>query len=85
MRVIPLRTVVATVPGGRAPTSHGSIGLMYPVLARVNNAHSGNSNSNGGQLSDAPPHGADTSQQSTPSAATHQRINVPGDGNFKSF
>lgn len=78
VRVVPLRTVVAAVPasGGRVPTSHGSTGLVYPVLARVHHAHSGNPNSNGGQLlNEPPPHGADTSQQST----------RPGDGNFKSL
>lgn len=87
VRVLPLRTVVAAVPatGGHAPTSHGSMGLVYPVLARIHRSHSGNLNSNGGQSSNGPPpRGADTSRQSTP-GATHQRINVPGDGNFESL
>ncbi|KAL3646050.1 hypothetical protein CASFOL_011230 [Castilleja foliolosa] len=36
VRAIPLRTVVAGVPAGRSTdTSRGSIGILYPVLARV--------------------------------------------------
>lgn len=80
VRVVPLRTVVSAVPatGGRAPTSLGSMGFIYPVLARVHQRHSGNSNSNRGQSSDEPPHGAETLRQSTPNAATHQQSDVPG-------
>lgn len=87
VRVVPLRTVVTAVPtaGGRAPTSRGSMGLVCPVLSRVHHAHSGSPNSNGVQPSNEPLHGADTSQQSTPDAATHQGINLPRDGNFKSL
>lgn len=85
VRVVPLRTVVSAVPatGGRAPTSLGSMGLIYPVLARVHHGHSGNSNSNRGQSSDERPHGAEA-RQSNPNAATHQQSDVPGgDGNFQ--
>lgn len=86
VRVVPLRTVVSAVPatGGRAPTSLGSMGLIYPVLARVHHGHSGNSNSNRGQSSDEPPRGAVANRQSNPHAATHQQSDVPGaDGNFQ--
>ncbi|KAL1827796.1 hypothetical protein ACET3Z_006208 [Daucus carota] len=80
VRVVPLRTVVSAVPatGGRAPTSLGSMGLIYPVLARVHHGHSGNSNSNRGQSSDELPHGAETYQQSNSNVATHQQSDVPG-------
>lgn len=87
VRVVPLRTVVSAVPatGGRAPTSLGSMGLIYPVLARVHHGHSGNSNSNRGQSSDELPHGAETYQQSNSNVATHQQSDVPGaDGNILS-
>ncbi|KAK1382897.1 Ubiquitin-like superfamily protein [Heracleum sosnowskyi] len=80
VRVVPLRTVVSAVPatGGRAPTSLGSMGLIYPMLARVHNGHSGNSNGNRGQSSDVPPHGAEANRQSNSRAAAHQQSDVPG-------
>ncbi|KAL8090032.1 hypothetical protein AgCh_039481 [Apium graveolens] len=76
VRVVPLRTVVSAVPatGGRAPISFGSMGLMYPVLGRVNH---GNSNGNRGQSSDEPPHAAEANQQSNPHAA-NQTSDIPG-------
>jgi len=52
VRVVPLRTVVAAVPGtfGRLPSdsSGNSIGLYYPLLGRFQNVASGHGNSGRG-------------------------------------
>ncbi|XP_057773816.1 ubiquitin-like domain-containing protein CIP73 [Salvia miltiorrhiza] len=47
LRAVPIRTVVAAVPasvGRSADSSRGSIGILYPVLARVQHLSSGSSN-----------------------------------------
>ncbi|KAG6423436.1 hypothetical protein SASPL_113832 [Salvia splendens] len=47
LRAIPLRTVVAAVPapvGRSADSSRGSVGILYPVMARVQHQSSGSSN-----------------------------------------
>ncbi|XP_073301484.1 ubiquitin-like domain-containing protein CIP73 isoform X1 [Primulina huaijiensis] len=47
LRAIPVRTVVAAVPaavGRGADSSHSSIGILYPVLARVQQVTTGNPN-----------------------------------------
>ncbi|KAL1562326.1 ubiquitin-like domain-containing protein CIP73 isoform X1 [Salvia divinorum] len=47
LRAIPIRTVVAAVPapvGRSADSSRGSVGILYPVMARVQHLSSGGSN-----------------------------------------
>ncbi|PIN24017.1 Ubiquitin-like protein [Handroanthus impetiginosus] len=86
MRAIPIRTVVAAVPasaGRRSDSSRGSIGILYPVLARVQHVSSGNSN--GTRASQAldqhhDPNG-NTGQPIPDSAVQRQNVVVPENGN----
>lgn len=89
VRVVPIRTVVAAVPASvrRSPSdsTHGSVGLLYPVIARVQHLGSGNlNNQSGSQASDEPlSAGVESRQQRNPgSAAPQNNIGIPGvDGN----
>lgn len=79
VRVVPIRTLVAAVPAhiGRLPSdsSRGSLGLLYPVLARVQRVTSGNSNgARGSQASDEHhPSGLVLEQQPIPGSAGQQQ------------
>ncbi|KAK9279406.1 hypothetical protein L1049_013085 [Liquidambar formosana] len=92
VRVVPIRTVVAAVPAHvrRSPSnpSRSSVGLFYPVLARVQHVTSGNSNSaRGSQASDERHHtGLDTEEQPIPESAGPQQNNTSEgrDGNSHS-
>lgn len=89
VRVVPIRTVVAAVPASvrRSPSdsSHGSVGLLYPVIARVQHLGSGNLNNlSGSQVPDERlSAGVESRQQRHPdSAAPQHNIGIPGvDGN----
>ncbi|XP_052208869.1 ubiquitin-like domain-containing protein CIP73 isoform X2 [Diospyros lotus] len=85
VRVIPVRTVVAAVPASarRAPSdsSRGSLGLFYPVLARVQHVASGRFNNvRGSQTSEeAGSGGSDPEQQPAPDSALPQQDSwLPG-------
>ncbi|KAL6985227.1 hypothetical protein U1Q18_018605 [Sarracenia purpurea var. burkii] len=84
VRVVPIRTVVAAVPASvrRPPfdSSRGSMGLLYPVLARVQHVASGNLNNlSTTQGSDERPSGFESGQQPNPdSAVPQQDIGLPG-------
>ncbi|KAL2525734.1 Ubiquitin-like superfamily protein [Abeliophyllum distichum] len=84
VRAIPIRTMIAAVPasGERDSDSpHGSIGIVYPVLARVQQVTSGNSNSARASQASEQHRGQDTDieQQTMPDSATQQQnIGVPG-------
>ncbi|KAA8521612.1 hypothetical protein F0562_012285 [Nyssa sinensis] len=84
VRVVPIRMVVAAVPAPvrRSPSdsAHGSMGLVYPVLARVQHVTTGNLNSaRGSQASDeSHPGGLDSGRQPLPDPAVQQNIGVPG-------
>ncbi|KAF5938352.1 hypothetical protein HYC85_022611 [Camellia sinensis] len=92
IRVVPIRTVVAAVPTSvrRSPSdsSHGSMGLFYPVLARVQHVASGNLNNvRAPQASDERhPAGFESGQHHNPdSAVQQQNIGLPGaEGNIPS-
>ncbi|KAK7330007.1 hypothetical protein VNO77_24191 [Canavalia gladiata] len=62
VRLVPIRTMVAAVPGplGRPPSdsSGNSIGLYYPVLGRFQHVSSGLANSEQGSQQSSQPHGA---------------------------
>lgn len=89
VRVVPIRTVVAAVPASArrssSDSSHGSVGLMYPIIARVQRVGSGNlNNPSGSQVSDdRVSAGVESRQQQYPDSAAPQRdIGLPGvDGN----
>ena len=89
VRVVPIRTVVAAVPASvrRSPSdsSRGSVGLLYPVLARVQHVSSGNlSNVSGSQVSEESRSAGFESGQppNNDSAAPQYNIGLPGDGNY---
>ncbi|KAL7164160.1 hypothetical protein ACSBR2_040135 [Camellia fascicularis] len=91
IRVVPIRTVVAAVPTVRrspSDSSHGSMGLFYPVLARVQHVASGNLNNvRAPQASDERhPAGFESGQRHNPdSAVQQQNIGLPGaEGNIPS-
>ncbi|KAL8503673.1 hypothetical protein ACS0TY_022410 [Phlomoides rotata] len=72
LRAVPLRTVVTAVPASMArssDSSRGSIGILYPILARVQHLSSGNSN--GSRASHA------SDQHHAPSASVELPIPVP--------
>ncbi|XP_038711646.1 ubiquitin-like domain-containing protein CIP73 isoform X1 [Tripterygium wilfordii] len=78
VRVVPIRTVVAAVPGSfsRLPsdTSENSIGLLYPLLGRfqnVSSAHLGGEQGSQASGEHHPP-GLQTGQQTTPESAVQQ-------------
>ncbi|XP_057511164.1 ubiquitin-like domain-containing protein CIP73 isoform X2 [Actinidia eriantha] len=86
VRVVPIRTVVAAVPASvrRSPSdsSRGSVGLLYPVLARVQHVSSGNlSNVSGSQVSEERRSAGFESGQppNNDSAAPQYNIGLPGD------
>ncbi|CAI9772924.1 unnamed protein product [Fraxinus pennsylvanica] len=84
VRAIPIRTMVAAVPasGERGSNSpHGSIGIVYPVLARVQHVASGNSSSARASQASEQHRGQDIDpeQQTIPDSATQQQnIGAPG-------
>ncbi|XP_058203333.1 ubiquitin-like domain-containing protein CIP73 isoform X2 [Rhododendron vialii] len=85
VRVVPIRTVVAAVPASvrRSPSdsSHGSVGLLYPVIARVQHLGSGNLNNlSSSQVPDERlSAGVESRQQRHPdSAAPLHNIGIPG-------
>ncbi|KAJ6921987.1 ubiquitin-like domain-containing protein CIP73 isoform X2 [Populus alba x Populus x berolinensis] len=79
VRVVPLRTVVAAVPGtfGRLPSdsSGNSIGLYYPVLGRFQHVASGHGNGGQGSQASGEHHaaGVQTDQPPTLEPAVHQQ------------
>ncbi|XP_043702569.1 ubiquitin-like domain-containing protein CIP73 [Telopea speciosissima] len=79
VRVVPIRTVVAAVPApiSRPPssTSGGSVGLFYPLLARVQHVTSGNSNNaRGSQVaSEHQPGAPETRQQPVPAFSVQEQ------------
>ncbi|KAG6771341.1 hypothetical protein POTOM_022692 [Populus tomentosa] len=79
VRVVPLRTVVAAVPGtfGRLPSdsSGNSIGLYYPVLGRFQHVASGHGNGGQGSQASGEHHaaGVQTDQLPTLEPAVHQQ------------
>ncbi|XP_011078367.1 ubiquitin domain-containing protein DSK2a-like isoform X1 [Sesamum indicum] len=78
LRAIPIRTVVAAVPtsvGRGSDSSRGSIGILYPVLARVQHVSSGNSS--GTRASQA----SDRTEQPIPDSAAEQQNLSGGNGN----
>ncbi|KAG8381725.1 hypothetical protein BUALT_Bualt05G0002500 [Buddleja alternifolia] len=90
VRAIPLRTVVAAVPasvGRTSDSSRGSIGILYPVLARVQ--HVSSLNSSGTRASQASgqhlnPDG--NNEQSMPDSATQQpNTAIPGGNGNRSL
>ncbi|KAI3454230.1 hypothetical protein Pfo_010893 [Paulownia fortunei] len=83
VRAIPIRTVVAAVPasvGRGSDSSRGSIGILYPVLARVQHVSSGNSNgTRASQASDQHRDPNGNTEQPIPDSATQQQnVAVPG-------
>lgn len=74
VRIVPIRTMVATVPGplGRLPSepSGNSIGLYYPVLGRFQHVSSGHGNSEQGSQ---PPSQHHAAQQSTPESTLQRQ------------
>ncbi|XP_057959141.1 ubiquitin-like domain-containing protein CIP73 isoform X2 [Malania oleifera] len=82
VRVVPIRTLVAAVPAPlrRIPSdsSHSSVGLFYPVLARIQHVASGNlSNARTSQTSDEHlPTGLDTERQQSSEATVQQENNA---------
>ncbi|XP_057467722.1 ubiquitin-like domain-containing protein CIP73 isoform X3 [Actinidia eriantha] len=86
VRVVPIRTVVAAVPASvrhsPSDSSHGSVGLLYPVLARVQDVSSGNlSNLSASQVSEEHRSAGFESGQppNNVSAAPQFNIGLPGD------
>ncbi|KAH8506451.1 hypothetical protein H0E87_013317 [Populus deltoides] len=79
VRVVPLRTVVAAVPGtfGRLPSdsSGNSIGLYYPVLGRFQHVASGHGNGGQGSQASGEHHaaGVQTDQPPTLEPAVHRQ------------
>ncbi|XP_042488959.1 ubiquitin-like domain-containing protein CIP73 isoform X2 [Macadamia integrifolia] len=79
VRVVPIRTVVAAVPApiSRPPSSTpgGSVGLFYPLLARVQHVTSGNSNNaRGSQVaSEHQPGASETRQQPVPAFSVQEQ------------
>jgi len=77
--VVPLRTVVAAVPGtfGRLPSdsSGNSIGLYYPVLGRFQHVASGHGNGGQGSQASGEHHaaGVQTDQPPTLEPAVHRQ------------
>ena len=87
LRAIPLRTVVAAVPssvGLTTDSSRGSIGILYPVLARVQHLSSGSlNNARTSQTSDLNHDHSGNPEQPVPGSSAHQQhIPIPG-GNGK--
>ena len=85
VRVVPIRTVVAAIPAAarRSPTdsSRSSVGLFYPVLARVQHVMSGNYNgARASQASDEhQPRGLGAQRQPVPESASQQQ-NIESQG-----
>lgn len=85
VRVVPIRTVVAAVPAHvrrvLSDSSRGSVGLIYPILERVQNVASGNSNSARGSPASDDRHqsGLDSEQQPNLESAGEQQ-NTPLSG-----
>lgn len=85
VRVVPIRTVVAAIPASarRSPSdsSRSSMGLFYPVLARVQHVMSGNYNgARNSQASDEhQPRDQGTQQQTVPESASQQQ-NIESQG-----
>ncbi|KAL0327401.1 UNVERIFIED_CONTAM: Ubiquitin-like domain-containing protein CIP73 [Sesamum angustifolium] len=78
LRAIPIRTVVAAVPtsvGRGSDSSRGSIGILYPVLARFQHVSSGNSS--GTRALQA----SDHTEQPIPDSAAEQQNVSGGNGN----
>ncbi|KAK6118368.1 hypothetical protein DH2020_047939 [Rehmannia glutinosa] len=76
VRAIPLRTMVAAVPAsvGRSDSSRGSIGILYPVLARVQHISSGNSNGTRASQTSGQNHDSNgNTEQPIPDSATLQQ------------
>ncbi|XP_047942211.1 ubiquitin-like domain-containing protein CIP73 isoform X2 [Salvia hispanica] len=83
LRAIPLRTVVAAVPssvGLTTDSSRGSIGILYPVLARVQHLSSGSlNNARTSQTSDLNHDHSGNPEQPVPGSSAHQQhIPIPG-------
>ncbi|KAJ4958873.1 hypothetical protein NE237_025984 [Protea cynaroides] len=81
VRVVPIRTVVAAVPGPspRPPssTAGGSVGLFYPLLARVQHVTSGNSNhARGSQVTSEHLPGAPETREEPVPAFSEQEQNM---------
>ncbi|KAK4349202.1 hypothetical protein RND71_031957 [Anisodus tanguticus] len=93
VRVVPIRTVVTTVPASvghsTSNSSRGSMGILYPVLTRVQHINSRNSNNSGAaQASDQNnSHGVEAEQPPNPESAGEQQTNAfsGAEGNFGSF
>ncbi|XP_059280704.1 ubiquitin-like domain-containing protein CIP73 [Lycium ferocissimum] len=93
VRVVPMRTVVTTVPASAghstSNSSRGSMGIFYPVLARVQPVSSRNSNNSGAaQASNRNnSHGVVAEQPPNPDSAREQQTNGSSgaEGNFGSF
>ncbi|XP_010244741.1 PREDICTED: large proline-rich protein BAG6-like isoform X2 [Nelumbo nucifera] len=90
VRVVPIRTVVAAVPApvNRPPSdpSGSSLGLFYPLLARVQHVTSGHfSSPRGSQVaSERPPSVPETEQRPSPeSAVQHQNIGLNHDASAR--
>lgn len=78
MRAVPIRTLVAAVPASvrrDSDSSRGSIGILYPVLARVQNVSLGNSiGARGSQTPDQHQHDPNGNfEQNISDAATQQQ------------
>ncbi|KAL7187332.1 hypothetical protein ACSBR1_037406 [Camellia fascicularis] len=85
VRVVPIRTVVTAVPASvrssPSDSSRGSVGLFYPVLARVQHVASGNlNNPRDSQASDErlSDHFESGQQPNPDSALPQQDIGLPG-------
>ncbi|GER32057.1 ubiquitin family protein [Striga asiatica] len=81
VRAVPLRTVVAAVPSSvsHSDSSRGPIGILYPVLARVQNVSSGNSNGTGAsQVPGQHQESNDITEQ--PGATQQQNFTITGRG-----
>ncbi|CAI9775917.1 unnamed protein product [Fraxinus pennsylvanica] len=84
VQAIPIRTMIAAVPasGERGSDSpHGSIGMVYPVLARVQHVTPGNSNGASASQASEQHHGQDTdTEQQTMSDSATQQQNIGDTG-----
>ncbi|KAH6792435.1 hypothetical protein C2S52_002912 [Perilla frutescens var. hirtella] len=83
VRAIPIRTVVAAVPasvGRNSDSSRGSIGILYPVLARVQHLSSGSlNNARASQVSDQNHDSNGNTEQPVPGSSTQQQhVPIPG-------
>ncbi|XP_009789081.1 ubiquitin-like domain-containing protein CIP73 [Nicotiana sylvestris] len=93
VRVVPIRTVVTTVPASvghsASDSSRGSMGLFYPVLARVQHISSRNSNNSAAAQASAVnnSHEVEAEQPPNPDSAGERQTSgfAGAEGNFGSF